>query len=328
MRIDVHAHYYCQELGDGMKQFGAQFPLASASVGGGVTLDERIELMDDAGIDVQVLCTGSQQPYQLDAGKMVGAARFANDYYKRVVDAYNGRFAAFGCVPLPSVDEAIAEASRCLDQLGFAGINLGCSIAGRAPDDPAFEPFWAELDRRRTTVFFHPLGTGMPLGDAYGLSWMVGGCFEDTITALRLAMSGLTARFPSVKIIVPHLGGTLPFLWQRIADSVERRRITRPEGNGAETGAVESPIDALRRMYYDTVNESPAALQCTCQTIGASQVMLGTDFPYLAGPKFKRCVTYVQESGLPEDQVEAILDRNAQELLKLPQPKGRATGKS
>jgi aminocarboxymuconate-semialdehyde decarboxylase len=76
-------------------------------------------------------------------------------------------------------------------------------------------------------------------------------------------------------------------------------------------------VVALRRLYYDTVNETPAALRCTCETVGARQVLLGTDYPYLLGDKFKRCVTYVQESGLPPSDVEAILERNAETLLGL-----------
>ena len=73
-----------------------------------------------------------------------------------------------------------------------------------------------------------------------------------------------------------------------------------------------------RRPGSSLPGPAPAALRCTCEAVGASQILLGTDCPYLLGEKFKRCVTYVQESGLPAADVEAILDRNAQALLKLP----------
>jgi predicted TIM-barrel fold metal-dependent hydrolase len=312
MRIDVHAHHYDTPYYDRMERLGTPFGHGFQAPGAGVTLDQRLELMDEAGIDAQVLCTGASQPgYRPEKDKAAEGTRFANDHYKEVVERYHGRFAAFGCVPLPHVDAAIAEAARCLDELNFSGINLGCSIKGQALDQPEFEPLWAELNRRRAVVFLHPLGLGGAMMDAYGLTWMVGGCFEDTISGLRLAMSGLPERHPNVRIIVPHLGGTIPFLWQRLEDSYERAR---------EESRV-NPIAALKRMYYDTVNETPSALRCTCDAVGASQVLLGTDFPYLAGPKFKRCVTYVQESGLPPPDVKAILDENAQRLLNLPAPK-------
>jgi aminocarboxymuconate-semialdehyde decarboxylase len=134
---------------------------------------------------------------------------------------------------------------------------------------------------------------------------MVGAPFEDTIAALRLVQSGLTKRFPNVRIIVPHLGGTLPFLIQRLDDTPARE----------QAGIDEPPSRLVKRLWFDTVNSYPAALRCACEAYGADRLMLGTDWPYLVGPKFKRCVTYIEESGLPRTDVEAILDKNAQTLL-------------
>ncbi|HLG73220.1 MAG TPA: amidohydrolase family protein [Chloroflexota bacterium] len=311
MRIDVHAHHYDDVYFDRLERLGNPWQGGRFAPGAGVTLEQRLDLMDEAGIDAQVLCVGASQPgYLPDKAKAVEGARFANDHYKEVVERYNGRFAAFGCLPLPHLEAAIEECARCFDELHFSGINLGCSMNGRALDEPEFEPLWQELDRRSAIVFLHPLGLGGAMMDKYGLAWMVGGCFEDTVAGLRLAMSGLMERHRNVRIIVPHLGGTIPFVWQRLEDSYERSR---------EQSRV-NPVAALERMYYDTVNETPAALRCTCDAVGAGHIMLGTDFPYLAGPKFKRCVTYVQESGLPQADVDAILDKNAQELLQLPKP--------
>jgi len=315
MRIDVHAHHYDEAFANGMEAHGSNFRGGLTAPGAGVTLDQRLDLMDDAGIDAQVLCVGAQQPYLPDASKATASAQFANDYYKNIADTYTHRFAVFGCVPLPHVDQAIAEAGRCLDELGLSGINLGCSIGDQPLDEPAFEPFWAEMNRRKAVIFLHPLGAGGRMLDNYGLTWMVGGCFEDTTAGLRLSMSGLASRHRDVQIIIPHLGGTLPFLWQRLEDSAQRARDS--EGGASQEG----PAAALKRMYYDTVNETPAALRCTCDAVGASHVLLGTDWPYLAGPKFKRCVTYVEESNLPAADVNAILDENAQRLLNLPVPK-------
>jgi predicted TIM-barrel fold metal-dependent hydrolase len=309
MRIDVHAHYYDQRFTETMHGHGTTWTGWSSAPGRDVTLEDRLELMDEAGIGLQVLCVGAHQPYLPDLQAATAAARFANDYYRQVVERGGRRLAAFGCVPLPHVDAALAEAARCLDELGMRGINVGCSVAGRALDDPEFEPFWAELERRHAVAFLHPLGAGVPLSEAYGLTWMVGGCFEDTIAALRLVLSGLTTRHSRVKIVVPHLGGTLPFLWQRLADVAERQRAARGQEGGIDLKA------AAQRLYFDTVNEEPAALRCACDTVGPSRLMLGTDFPFLAGPKFKRCVTYVQEAGLPGAVVDQILETNAQQLL-------------
>jgi aminocarboxymuconate-semialdehyde decarboxylase len=187
-------------------------------------------------------------------------------------------------------------------------VNLGCSVAGRPLDDPEFDPFFRELDRRQAVLFLHPCGVGAPMTDAYGLDWMVGGCFEDTVTSLRLVMSGLTSRYPNIKVIVPHLGGTLPFLMQRIEDSVTRRVLRGGEAPKTKV------TDLIRGLYFDTVNNYSVALRCSCEAFGSDHIMLGTDFPYLT---LAECVDFVKASGLPQADIDAILDGNAQRLLGL-----------
>ena len=209
------------------------------------------------------------------------------------------RFAAFGVLPLPHVDASLAELERCLDTLGMVGINLGCSIAGRQIDDPALEPIFAELDRRGTTVFFHPIGDLLPgdLGAAYGLDWLVGAPFEDTLTALRLVLSGLSDRYSNAKYVIPHLGGTIPFLFARI-----HRR---------------SPdlAASLGKLYYDTVSHATPALACTCEAVGPSRLLYGTDYPYGREELFFRCLDYLGDVGLDEDTLAGVRGGTAAELL-------------
>jgi predicted TIM-barrel fold metal-dependent hydrolase len=304
MRIDVHAHYYPPELVRRMGELGRDMTRA-VQVTCECPIHQRVELLDSVGVDTQVLSMGAQQPYFEDRDKACLAARFANDLYQDTVARFGGRFAAFGCVPLPHVAAAVEEVAYCLDELRMAGINLGCSVAGRALEEAEFEPLWAELNRRRAVVFLHPVALGGPLLDLPGLPMWLGSRFEDTVAAVRLVISGLTARFPDVKIIVPHLGGTIPFMWGRLADYSNR-------------GMGESPQQALKRFYYDTVNNTPAALRCAVEVLGPERIMLGTDFPYMkATSELAGYVNYVAESGLDPDVVSAILDRNAQELLNL-----------
>lgn len=308
MRIDVHAHYYPREFVEAFNRLGRSPGGGDGSPGGRTTLEERVDMLAAAGIDLEVLCIGANQPTFPKVEDAVAGARFANDLYADVCKGYGGRFAAFGATPLPHVEAAVEEVGRCLETLGMLGINVGTSVAGRPLDDPEFAPFFAELDLRGAVLFLHPCGVGAPMTDAYGLDWMVGGCFEDTVTSLRLVMSGLTSRHPNVKIIVPHLGGTLPFLMQRIDDAVGRQ-ISR----GGKP-AVTKPSDAVRSLYFDTVNGYPAALRCACDAFGSDHIVLGTDFPYLF---FEPCVSYIQQSGLPEADVHAILEGTAQQLLGL-----------
>lgn len=290
MRIDVHGHYLPAEYVALMGRSTAQ-DLAVRLQG---PIDERVGMLDEAGVDLQVLSLGSNTPYLEQEADAVAAARLANDIYADVARGYAGRLSAFGAVPLPHVDAAIAEANRCLDELHMLGIGLGCSVGERTLDDPAFEPLWAELDRRRAVTFLHPIfRTGDPHLREYELARMVGACFEDTVAALRLLLSGVTDRYPNLRVIVPHFGGTLPVIYPRI-----RRR---------------GKADLLTRLYYDTANGYGPALRCACEALGTQRLMLGTDFPYIGS--VKENVDYVLEAGLSADQQQQILERTAADLL-------------
>ena len=305
MRIDVHAHYYDAGLLSAMARLGSDFSeTALRAPGAAVDLSQRMRLLDDAAIDIQVLSPGGLQPYLSDESSAVSAAELINNFHHAVVAEHPGRLAAFGCVPLPHVDAAIATVGRCLDELGFLGINLGCSVGDRPLDEPEFEPVWAELDRRAAVVFLHPLGVVRPMMDEFGLAWAIGGRFEDTVAAVRLVSSGATYRHHNVKIIVPHLGGTIPFLWDRFRD--------RPNADGE----IFNVAEGLRRLYYDSINLAPGMLSSACQIIGAERVMLGTDFPWSSAD----LTTYtraVEESGLTPAAARDILDRNASRVLGL-----------
>lgn len=139
---------------------------------------------------------------------------------------------------------------------------------------------------------------------------MVGSRFEDTIAMARLILSGFTPKYPNIRFVVPHLGGTLSLFLQRMDNVASRNGWAKshPEANGL------MPSDLARRFWFDTVNEQHSALRCACETFGVSRVMLGTDWPMLAPDMVKHFVDYVSEA-LPAEDASAILDRNAAELL-------------
>jgi 6-methylsalicylate decarboxylase len=317
MRIDVHAHYFPDEYVNYIARIlGAEAATPGRRAPGAhIDLHERFELMDSAGIDMQVLSASALHPYAEDRDAAVTGARLANDLYADACRQYPARFAAFGAVPLPHVDAALAEVERCLDTLGFVGVTTGCAVAGRPLDHPAFEPFWAELDRRGSVLFLHPMGMGFggELAD-YNLDWMIGAPFEDSVAAMRLVLSGITTRYPRIRVIVPHLGGTLPFLMGRIGRHTASGRVPQ----GRPTGDFEGTVrDNLRRLWYDTVNHEPTALRCACAAFGTDRLLLGTDFPYAIADRFRDCVRYVEEAGLSAADTEAILGGTAQAMLGL-----------
>jgi 6-methylsalicylate decarboxylase len=306
MRVDVHAHYYHSTYVDRLARNGADTRPATRAPGAAVTFDQRVGLLDGAGVRVQVLSVGALQPYFANADEATAAARLSNDLYADVCQKYGGRFSAFATVPLPHIDAALTELARAIEVLGMVGVNLGCSIASRPLDDAAFAPFFAELNRRGTLVFLHPVGFGCgPFLEDLGLDFPLGAPFEDSIAALRLVLAGVIHRFPKIRFIVPHLGGTLPFL------------VTRLDTSSVAMRWEYKPSEHLKRLWYDSINGNVAALRCAREAFGADRLVLGTDFPHLAGERFNQCVSYIQESDLPPEEKHAILDRNAQALLGL-----------
>jgi 6-methylsalicylate decarboxylase len=220
----------------------------------------------------------------------------------------NDRFRAFAAAPMPHIDESIAELGRALDELGMAGVVMNTTILGQALAEPRFEPIFAELNRRGVVLYLHPAGNSActPLIKDFNLTWMVGAPVEDTISTMQLITRGIPSRYPDVKIIDSHLGGALPMLPQRADDQYQCEYPATPE----------RPSVAARRMWYDSVGHRHIpALRCAAESFGADRLVLGTDFPYETGDIFVRAVGYISAAGLPAGQAEAILDRNAMELL-------------
>jgi len=316
VRIDVHAHYYPSALDELLeREAGIRRGRPAGAVVRGfsfhVSEAGQLELMDAAGIDRMVMSLGNTPPYYADQQTAVTVARGCNDLYVELHARHPERFNAFIGVPLPHVDAALEELERALALPGVVGLGLGSSVLGRPLDDPAFDPFFAELNRRRTVTFIHPVGAGGgPNSEDFGLTWMLASRFEDTITMARLILSGLTLRYPDIRFIIPHLGGTLPLFLQRMDNVAER-------GGWRETkSATLMPSDLARRFWFDTVNEQPSALRCACEAFGPDRLMLGTDWPMLAPEMVKDFVDYVT-AALPPHQAQQVLDGNAPALLGL-----------
>lgn len=315
MRIDVHAHYYPQPLNDllervaGVRRARRTGPMPGMSLH--VPIDGQLELMDNAGIQRMVLSLGNTPPYFQEERVAAAVAEGCNELYVDLHARHPARFNVFLGVPLPHVDVALKELERGLDLPGVVGVGLGTTVLGRPLDDPAFDAFFAELDRRHTVTFLHPVGIGGgPNSEDFSLAWMVGSRFEDTIAMARLILSGFTLKYPNIRFVIPHLGGTMTLFVQRMDNVAGRNGWTQqhPEANGL------MPSDLARRFWFDTVNEQHSALRCACETFGVSRLMLGTDWPMLAPNMVKHFVDYIGEA-LPAADAEAVLDRNAADLL-------------
>jgi 6-methylsalicylate decarboxylase len=311
MRIDVHAHYWTEDYLDRLVDMGKGDVQAVRGLGAGdgAEMDARLRLMDRAGVEVQVLSAAPQMPYSEDPEKAARTARYVNDRYAELVERHRDRFRAFAALPMPNVEESLAELERALGDLGMAGVVMNTTVLGHALVEPGFEPIFAELDRRGAVLYLHPAGNNAcsPLIGTYHLTWMVGAPVEDTISIMHLITHGFPVRYPGIRIINSHLGGALPMLLQRWDDQY-----------GWESpGTPEPPSVSARRMWYDTVGHGHVpALRCAIDSLGADRLLLWTDFPYENGELFVRAVDYITAPGIGAGAAQAILDQNASAVLR------------
>jgi 6-methylsalicylate decarboxylase len=317
MIVDVHAHYFPKDYNAILMRIGGRsLPESARSLTARPMRDDdassirtRLQQMDDAGVQMQVLSPAASPPYAEKEADAVAAARLINDSYAELAKTYPGRLAAFVSLPLPHIEAALREMERGLDQLGMLGVSMTCSCFDRSTAEAEFEPLYAEMNRRGAVLNYHPIQNGIcsPFINDYKFTVSVGASLEDMAIVLHLIARRVPERYPRIKYVVPHLGGMIPMQLQRLDNQAPRQHPNLPE----------PPSVTARRFYYDTVGHgSPAALLCAWKAFGADHLVAGSDYPVLlAFETYKQTFNYIRECGLPEGDVDKILNHNAQRLL-------------
>jgi len=168
------------------------------------------------------------------------------------------------------------------------------------------------MNRRGAVLNYHPIQNGIcsPMINDYRFTVSVGASLEDSAIVLHLIARRVPERYPNIKYVVPHLGGIIPMLLQRLDNQAPRQYPDLPE----------PPSVTARRFYYDTVGHgSQAALLCAWKAFGADHLVAGSDYPVLlAFETYRQTFHYIRECGLPAEDVDKILNHNAQIVLGLP----------
>jgi predicted TIM-barrel fold metal-dependent hydrolase len=316
MICDVHAHYIPKAFSDFMgERFG---PRVGVPVKTGIArhpvsdsiddINGRLELMDRAGVEKQVL-SPHRPPYLPDEAEGVRAVQLLNDGYADLAHRYPDRIASYVMLPLPHIEASLREMERGLDQLGCVGVNMNISCLNRSVAEVEFEPIYAEMNRRGAVLFVHPAVTGIcsPFINDYKFTAAVGTSLEDATFVLHMIARQIPHRYPNIKFIVPHLGGPIPMLLNRLDQ----------QGRRDHPNLAEAPSVTARRFYYDTVcYGSKAAFMCAYEAFGADHLVTGSDYPVLRDYEaYKETFAYIGRLGLPPADLDKILNRNAQALF-------------
>jgi aminocarboxymuconate-semialdehyde decarboxylase len=216
------------------------------------------------------------------------------------------RLIGLGLVPLQHPSRIV----ECLDDAvlgrGLGGVEISSFAGDVELSDERLEPFWARAEELGCVVFLHPFGCSLDERlDRFYLSNTVGQPTENAVALSHLIFSGVLDRYPGLKIVAAHGGGYLPTVIGRS----DRAWRVRPEAHGCE----HAPSSYLSRIWFDTVVHDVRTLRALVEVAGASQVMLGSDFPFDMG--LDDPVAEVRGAGFGEDVLRGILGENADSLL-------------
>ena len=243
---------------------------------------ERLRAMDEQGIDVEAL---SINPYWYRADRDLAKQiiQIQNEKLAEACAAHPDRFVAFATVALQHPDLAAEQLEVGVKKLGLRGAAIGGSVNGEEISDPKFHPFWAKAEQLDVLVFIHPQGAGVAAdiprrlkGNGY-LENVIGNPLETTVALSHLIFEGTLDTFPGLKICAAHAGGYLPSYAGRSDHGCPTRPAACP---GGPYGPIKKkPSEYLKQMYYDTMVFSPEGVRHLAAEVGASQLLVGTDFP-------------------------------------------------
>jgi aminocarboxymuconate-semialdehyde decarboxylase len=277
--------------------------------------DARFRVMDDMGVDVQLISPGPPQLYYtIPTDVAVKATQALNDGIAEYVGKHTDRLCALGGVPLSDGNEAVKELERCMKQLKFKGVEILTNVAGKELSDPAFAGFWKKAEELGALVMIHPNGfTQADRLTRFYFNNVIGNPLETTVAVSHLIFDGMMARYPKLKIVLPHAGGYLAHYWARMDHAHRARRDCR-------TVIKKPPSAYLKKFFFDTIAFDPNILRHLIDQYGPRHVVLGTDYPYDMGEE--NPLSLIRSvGGLKSADQELIMGGNAARLLKIKPPR-------
>ena len=313
--IDVHAHCNFAEV---PAQLGAEAAPPASTVRGVeeavIRLDQRLAAMDAQKVDMEVLSVNPYwygRPREL-AGQIV---RISNERMAEFCAAHRDRFAGFASLTLQAPELAVQELETAMRRQGLKGAAIGGNVNGVEFSDPRFHPVWAKAEELGAVLFIHPQGVPELGKRLAGNGWLgntIGNPLETTIALSHLIFEGTLDRFPGLKVLAAHGGGYLP----SYADRSDHACLVNPRGCDASIQLKKQPSAYLKQLYFDSLMFSPEAIRHLAAQVGASQILLGSDYPY---PWQLKPVDHVLAcDSLSDEQKAGVLGGNAARLLGIP----------
>ena len=301
-RIDVHHHFIPQFHVDALTAPGRRVGAPPPKWTPALSLEE----MDKSGIATSILSIA--QPgvwYGNNVEESRRLARQLNEFATKTVKDHPGRFGLFACIAPPDTEGSLKEIEFALDTLKADGIGLLTSYQDKYLGDPKFAPVYEELNRRKAVVYVHPTTPDCCRGLVPGIPpGAIEYATDSTRTIAHLVFSGTALKFPDIRWIFSHSGGTLPFLTARFTRLAQERKPAHlPNG----------PVPEFRKFYYELAQgNTPGQIAALLKMVSTSQVLYGTDYPFRDGAEVNAGIA---EWGFNADDLRAIERETALKLL-------------
>jgi aminocarboxymuconate-semialdehyde decarboxylase len=331
MPIDVHAHYVPPHMVEALEATGRAFGVSVVkhppSCQCALHFDygfkarpffarliepvaDRLAAMDRQGIDRQVLSGWTDIcAYALPSAERARWHRFLNENLAAPCAQHPQRFSMLAAVPLPDAALAAAELDHAVRQLGAVGAVIGCNIEGKNLGDLDLDEFWQKAVDLDVGVFLHPvIATPVTRVEKFQLAQIAQYTFDTTVTVGSLIFSGVLDRFPTLRLLLAHGGGTYPYLAGRF-DHMQARMGMAGQTNAAK----QKPSDYARRFYYDTILHEPSILRWLSERVSVERIVLGSDYSF--PPADDDPVATVRMAGFAGTDFKKVVEDNALALF-------------
>lgn len=330
MTIDVHAHFVPPDVIETLASRGKDFGIDLVETEPGcqccrfesgmrirpffdaiTNTDRRLAEMDRQGVAREVLSIWTDIfGYDLPAAKGAAWHTLLNDSLKRLCDAYPERFSWMASGALQDAALAARELERAM-KAGAVGSIVAAHVAGRNLGECELDEFWAASVALGAPVFIHPAQPiAPPRAERFALNQIVAYTTDTTLTVGSLISAGVMDRFPELRLILSHGGGSVPFLIGRF-DRLHHAADRTATGNVAK----HPPSDYLTRFYYDTILHHGPALRYLRDLVGVERMLLGTDLPFPPGDPDP--LASLRGAAFSDAEITQIASHNPRQLFGL-----------
>lgn len=235
--------------------------------------------MQQHNVDAMVLCTVPVLfNYWAKPADTLDWSMFLNDHLAEVQRRYPGKFIGLGTMPMQHPEYAIAEMTRCIEKLGFPGMEIGTNVLGKNLDDESLFPIYEAAQSLGASLLVHPWEMlGANRTTKYFMQWLVGMPAETTLAICSMIFGGVFDRFPRLKVMFTHAGGAFPFTLGRISHGF----FARPDLCNIHD--IEDPRHYLGKFWVDGITHDQDALRYLINLVGADRIAYGTDYPFPLG---------------------------------------------